>query len=123
MLTGALKLFFRELKEPLIPWEFVNKLLLAANHQSKKKKVEQMKALVAKMPAPHKATLAFLLRHLVKVTEFKDKNRMQFSNLAIVFGPTLMWPPPQLVSHNLALDMMQQNVIVEALLTNVEKIF
>ena len=123
VLTGALKLFFRELKEPLIPWEFVNKLLLAANHQSKKKKVEQMKNLISKMPSAHKATLAYLLRHLVKVTHFKDKNRMQFSNLAIVFGPTLMWPPPQLVSYNLALDMMQQNIIVEALLTNVEHIF
>ena len=31
VLTGALKLFFRELKEPLIPWPFVSKLLLAAN--------------------------------------------------------------------------------------------
>ena len=29
VLTGALKLFFRELKEPLIPWECVDKLLKA----------------------------------------------------------------------------------------------
>ena len=29
VLTGALKLFFRELKEPLIPWECVDKLLRA----------------------------------------------------------------------------------------------
>jgi hypothetical protein len=28
-----------------------------------------------------------------------------------------------LVSHNLALDMMQQNIIVEALLNNVHNIF
>merc|ERR1712150_311398 len=34
VLTGSLKLFFRELKEPLIPWDIVGKLLLAANHQS-----------------------------------------------------------------------------------------
>ena len=66
-----------------------------------------------------------LLRHLVKVASFKDKNRMQFSNLAIVFGPTLMWSPPQEASKtvNLALDLMQQNMIVEALLNNVDAIF
>ena len=33
VLTGALKLFFRELKEPLILWEVVDKLLMACNHQ------------------------------------------------------------------------------------------
>ena len=123
VLTGALKLFFRELREPLIPWEIVDKLLLAANSQSRKQKVKQMKSLVQSMPTPHRTTLGFLLRHLVKVTEFKDRNRMQFSNLAIVFGPTLMWPPTHLVSHNLALDMMQQNIIVEALLNNVQQLF
>ena len=48
---------------------------------------------------------------------------MQIPNLAIVFGPTLMWPPAHLVSVNLALDMMQQNIIVEALLNNVHNIF
>ena len=123
VLTGALKLFFRELKEPLIPWLIVDKLLLAANSQSRKQKVKQMKALVQSMPQAHRSTLGYLLRHLVKVTEFKDRNRMQFSNLAIVFGPTLMWPPTNLVSTNLALDMMQQNIIVEALLNNVNQLF
>ena len=123
VLTGALKLFFRELREPLIPWDIVDKLLMAANSQSRKQKVKQMKALVQSMPSTHRATLGFLLRHLVQVTEFKDRNRMQFSNLAIVFGPTLMWPPTHLVSHNLALDMMQQNIIVEALLNNVNQLF
>ena len=123
VLTGALKLFFRELREPLIPWEIVDKLLLAANSQSRKQKVKQMKSLVQSISSAHRATLGFLLRHLVKVTEYKDRNRMQFSNLAIVFGPTLMWPPTHLVSHNLALDMMQQNIIVEALLNNVNQLF
>ena len=123
VLTGALKLFFRELREPLIPWEIVDKLLMAANAQSRKAKVKQMKGLVQSIPAAHKTTLGYLLKHLVKVTEFKDRNRMQFSNLAIVFGPTLMWPPTHLVSHNLALDMMQQNIIVEALLNNVQQLF
>ena len=75
------------------------------------------------MPTPHRATLCALLKHLVKVTQFKEKNRMQIPNLAIVFGPTLMWPPAHLVSVNLALDMMQQNIIVEALLNNVHNIF
>jgi len=123
VLTGALKLFFRELKEPLILWEIVDKLLLACNHQSKKVKLKQMKDCIMSLPQPHKATLAFLLRHLVKVTSFKETNRMQIPTMAIVFGPTLMWPPSNLVTHNLALSMLQQNIIVEALLNNLDTIF
>ena len=123
VLTGALKLFFRELKEPLILWEVVDRLLLACNHQSKKVKLKQMKDCISSLPQAHRSTLAYLLRHLIRVTELKDTNRMQIPNLAIVFGPTLMWPPASLVSHNLALSMMQQNIIVEALLNNVDSIF
>ena len=124
VLTGALKLFFRELKEPLIPWEFVDRLIAASGLNAKKQKVKQLREVITKeMPPAHKATLAALLRHLVKVTEFKEYNRMQVPNLAIVFGPTLMWPPSSLVSQNLALDMMQQNIVVEALLNNVQHIF
>lgn len=43
---------------------------------------------------------------------------MAVSNLAIVFGPTLMWPPAHLTNTNMALNMMQQNMIVEALITH-----
>ena len=76
------------------------------------------------MPTAHRSTLSLLLRHLIRVTEFADHNRMQIPNLAIVFGPTLMWPPPNLAaSQNLALDKMQQNIIVETLLNSVQAMF
>ena len=124
VLTVALKLFFSELKEPLIPWDCVDRLLVASSSSSRKHKVRQIKESLATMPTAHRATLCLLLRHLIKVTEFQDMNRMQIPNLAIVFGPTLMWPPPNLMaSQNLALDMMQQNIIVETLLNNVQHMF
>ena len=122
VLTGALKLFFRELKEPLIPWEAVEKLLPAINLPSKKGKLKTIKEIITKMSGTHHATLFFLLKHLEKVTNFKDVNRMAAANLAIVFGPTLMWPPTHLTTTNMALNMMQQNMIVEALITNLSQI-
>jgi len=122
VLTGALKLFFRELKEPLIPWEAVEKLLPAINLPSKKGKLKTIKEIMSKMTGTHHATLIFLLKHLERVTEFKDLNRMASANLAIVFGPTLMWPPSHLTTTNMALNMMQQNMVVEALITNLSTI-
>ncbi|CAH0388861.1 unnamed protein product [Bemisia tabaci] len=87
VLTGALKLFFRELKEPLIPCHLFNKALKASS----------------------------------KVTKYKEFNRMHIPNLAIVFGPTLMWPAQE--SANMALDLMQQNLVIECFLVEFEQIF
>ncbi len=78
--------------------------------------------MVSRLPPPHQATLFALLRHLDKVTQYKEVNRMAVSNLAIVFGPTLMWPPAHLTNTNMALNMMQQNMIVEALITHLAHI-
>ena len=91
-------------------------------------KTKALKETLATMPTAHRATLTALLRHLLRVVEQKESNRMQIPNLAIVFGPTLMWPPPSSGTailqsqQNLALDMMQQNVIVETLLNNAQHI-
>ena len=92
-------------------------------------KTKALKDVLATMPSAHRATLTALLRHLLRVVEQKEHNRMQIPNLAIVFGPTLMWPPPSANAsailqsqQNLALDMMQQNVIVETLLNSAQHI-
>lgn len=122
VLTGALKLFFRELKEPLIPWDAVEKLLSAVNLPGKKGKVRGLRDVITKLPASNHSTLIFLLKHLEKVTSYKDVNRMAVANMAIVFGPTLMWPPAHLTTTNMALNMMQQNMIVEAMITNLNMI-
>lgn len=46
---------------------------------------------------------------------------MQAQNIAIVFGPTLMWP--EIEAPNLAITMAYQNRIVEFLLLEYENIF
>jgi len=118
-----LKLFFRELKEPLIPWEQVEKLLAAINQPGKKGKVRGLREVLSKLPSANQVTLMTLLKHLEKVTSYKEVNRMAVANLAIVFGPTLMWPPAHLTAgSNMALNMMQQNMIVEALISNLSLI-
>jgi hypothetical protein len=45
---------------------------------------------------------------------------MDEANLAIVFGPTLMWP--EMDSADMASDMMKRNLIVQALLKEFEDI-
>ena len=50
-----------------------------------------------------------------------DTNRMHAHNLAIVFGPTLMWPKFDL--GNIAINTVQQNQIVEFLLLEYDNVF
>ncbi|XP_037083723.1 rho GTPase-activating protein 15-like [Pollicipes pollicipes] len=121
VLTGALKLFFRELKEPLVPFELLPEALRAAGLPARAEQVSAFRSLVVDLPACNRDTLRAVLGHLSRVTELQDFNRMHAHNLAIVFGPTLMWPEQD--SPDLALDLMKQNRVVEALLENMSAVF
>ncbi|KAG8039833.1 hypothetical protein G9C98_000562 [Cotesia typhae] len=121
VLTGALKLFFRELKEPLIPSSFFKEALNASMLKKTSAKIQCFRDIVKALPPSNYDTLQFLLKHLLKVTSYQEFNRMHIPNLAIVFGPTLMWPAEE--SANMALDLMQQNLVIECLLSEYNKIF
>ena len=122
VLTGALKLFFRELKEPLIPWDVVEKLMPILPLPNDKEKTETVKNIIKQMTAPHYDTLFFLLKHLNHVTTHGEANKMEATNLGIVFGPTLMLPPATMTTANIAANMVAQNKIVELLIANLESI-
>jgi len=121
VLTGCLKLFFRELKEPLIPFHLFDEMLRVTYVKSAVEKTRKYREIVKSLPLENYDTLKYLLEHLLKITEFRLQNRMHVSNLAIVFGPTLMWAATE--SSNLAMDMLQQNIVIEALLKEFPAIF
>lgn len=123
-LTGTLKLFFRELKEPLFPFNKFEKFMEVAKCEFRMKSDERLrnyKELIYSFPKCHRETLKDLLQHLRKVISHSQQNRMQAQNIAIVFGPTLMWP--EIEAPNLAITMAYQNRIVEFLLLEYENIF
>lgn len=121
VLTGALKMFFRHMKEPLFPYSLFNKFLKAIGQPTRTTKLAMFRDLLGELPRPNYDTLKYLLRHLLRVTEHSDQNRMHIQNLAIVFGPTLLWSDEE--PRNLALDMMQQNQVIEFLLLEFNFLF
>ena len=59
-----------------------------------------------------------------RVIEQCAENRMQIQNVAIVFGPTLLWPPNREAKEtNMAVTMVYQNQIVEYILQEYHKLF
>ncbi|XP_039300722.1 WW domain-containing protein tag-325 isoform X5 [Nilaparvata lugens] len=121
VLTGALKLYFRELKTPLIPTQYFNKAIKASTNHVRSAKISSFKDILKNLPSTNFDTLKFLLEHLRRVTNYQEFNRMHIPNLAIVFGPTLMRPEQE--SLNMAFDLMQQNLVIECLLMEFESIF
>ncbi|KAG0428148.1 hypothetical protein HPB47_024858 [Ixodes persulcatus] len=121
VLTGALKMFFRHMKEPLFPFNLFNKVLRAVGQPTRAARLAAFRDLLGELPRQNYDTLKYLLRHLLRVTEHSDQNRMHVQNLAIVFGPTLLSSGEE--PRNLALDMMQQNQIIEFLLLEYSFLF
>eukprot|EP00066_Takifugu_rubripes_P023174 XP_011612440.1 PREDICTED: rho GTPase-activating protein 9 isoform X3 [Takifugu rubripes] len=121
VVTGALKLFFRELPEPLVPFGFFTDIVETVKMSDYMDKVDRLKCLVLNMPPPNHDTLKFMCRHLKRVLEHSDSNRMTTQNIGIVFGPTLMRPERD--NGNMAVNMIYQNQAVELILQEFDHVF
>ncbi|KAJ8393783.1 hypothetical protein AAFF_G00056980 [Aldrovandia affinis] len=121
VVTGALKMFFRELPEPLLPYRFFEPLVEAIKTKDYKQRVQAVKKLVHQLPKPNHETLKLLFRHMQKILSKSLKNRMSTQGFGIVFGPTLMWP--ELDSGNMAFNLVYQNQIIEFMLIECSEIF
>lgn len=121
VLSGSLKLFFRELKEPLFTFNLFDRFIPALSKEKNSDRLKAARELIKTLPNYNYETLKFLLAHLCKVIDHSKENRMQVHNVAIVFGPTLIWP--ETVTPNLAANMIYQSRIVEYCLLEYKNIF
>ncbi|UZJ56073.1 hypothetical protein CBS101457_005393 [Exobasidium rhododendri] len=94
IVAGCLKLWFRELPEPLMTWDLYQGFIDAAKLENDRMRHIRMHEKVNDLPDANYATLKYLMGHLDKIRSQEAHNQMSASNLAIVFGPTLLSPPP-----------------------------
>ncbi|XP_036893171.1 rho GTPase-activating protein 12 isoform X4 [Sturnira hondurensis] len=120
VITGALKMFFRELPEPLFTFIHFNDFVNAIK-QEPRQRVSAVKDLIKQLPKPNQDTMQILFRHLKRVIENGEKNRMTCQSIAIVFGPTLLKPEKE--TGNIAVHTVYQNQIVELILLEINSIF
>ncbi|XP_049824897.1 uncharacterized protein LOC109602637 isoform X3 [Aethina tumida] len=89
VLTGALKLFFRELKSPLICQETVEKILPLARAEDIYK--DTLRPILTNLPDAHQQALFVLITHMLKILECKEENKMDVYNLAVCWGQSLIF--------------------------------
>ncbi|GAA5912316.1 uncharacterized protein JCM6883_003323 [Sporobolomyces salmoneus] len=99
-IAAVLKLWFRELPEPLLTWELYHQFIDVAKIENDRLRHIRLHERVNELPDPNYATLKYLMGHLDKVAQQESSNQMSVSNLAIVFGPNLLSPPPPHLAHH-----------------------
>lgn len=87
--TGVLKLWLRELPEPLMTNSLQAGFVEAARNENDRLRHIRLHERVNDLPDANYSTLKYLMGHLSKVIEQQAVNSMTVYNLALVFGPTL----------------------------------
>uniref|UniRef100_A0A671RZB4 Rac GTPase-activating protein 1 n=1 Tax=Sinocyclocheilus anshuiensis TaxID=1608454 RepID=A0A671RZB4_9TELE len=115
-ITGLLKDFLRNFKEPLLTFRLNRAFMDAAELSDDDNSIALMYQNISDLPQPNRDTLAFLIMHLQRVAQSKD-TKMDITNLARVFGPTIVGhtvpdPDPMTILQ----DTKRQPKVVESLL-------
>jgi hypothetical protein len=92
-LATCLKLYLRELPEPVIPRGFYSTLVKIGRNPDMALRVVELEQALSNFPVAHRELLRSLLPFLFKVSQHSEINKMHTQNLALVFGPTLLRAP------------------------------
>ncbi|XP_068958185.1 unconventional myosin-IXb isoform X4 [Petaurus breviceps papuanus] len=115
-ITGVLKLWLRELPEPLMTFAQYNDFLRAVELPEKQEQLAAVYAVLEHLPQANHNTLERLIFHLVKVALIEEVNRMSPSALAIVFAPCLLRCPDHSDPLTSMKDVLKTTTCVEMLI-------
>ncbi|XP_038649802.1 rho GTPase-activating protein 29-like isoform X1 [Scyliorhinus canicula] len=148
-ISNVLKLFLRQLPEPLLSFRLYNEFIGLAKESHNisdendgksssltahkkwstnigmKRILFKVKDLLRQLPQANYNTLRYLVGHLHRVAEKEEENKMSASNLGIIFGPTLIRPRQTDATASLSslVDYPYQAQMVELFVTHYENIF
>lgn len=107
-IASAVKQYFRDLNKPLMTHTLYNKFIEAVKLESEEQRLQEIQALVYKLPISSREILKVLVRHLSKVASRSDRNLMTASNLGVCFGPTLLRPKEETVASIMDIKFSNQ---------------
>lgn len=85
-----LKTFLRELPEPLLTFRLFDDVVSFYNIEENSR-LESLRKTLQTLPEENYEVLRFLTAFLVQVSENQEHNKMTNVNLAVCFGPNLLW--------------------------------
>ncbi|XP_062553876.1 ralA-binding protein 1 [Armigeres subalbatus] len=97
---GLLKLFLRELPEPILTTDLSTRFEEAASHSQVSQQEQELVGLVEQLPSCNRTLLAWVILHLDAVTQNETHTKMNAQNIAMLLSPTLQ------MSHRLFVAML-----------------
>ena len=91
-MAGCLKLFLRELPQPLLPPALHDRLRAEVTRNGDV--ASSLATITEELRLVERDTLEVVVRHVARVAEVA--NKMDVDNLALLFGQVLLWPDPNL---------------------------
>jgi len=121
-ITGVLKLWFRELPEPLMTYDLYESFITAQQERDPNKRIRFLRHLLSCLPPVNRATLQHLISFLSRVEKHSEVNKMAVHNLATVFAPNLLRHREDNMVQS-AMDTPLINGIVSTLIKDFDAIF
>nr|XP_031319091.1 SH3 domain-binding protein 1 isoform X1 [Camelus dromedarius] len=125
--AGALKSYLRELPEPLMTFDLYDDWMRAASLKEPGARLEALQEVCSRLPRENFSNLRYLMKFLARLAEEQEVNRMTPSNIAIVLGPNLLWPPEKegdpAQLDAASVSSIQVVGVVEALIQNADTLF
>ncbi|KAM9777893.1 rho GTPase-activating protein 5 [Neosynchiropus ocellatus] len=113
--AGALKAFFADLPEPLIPYSLQPELVEAAKMVDHAERLQVLKEIVKKFPPVNYQVFKYIITHLNKISQHSKTNSMTADNISVCIWPTLMQPDFQ-NRATLSSTKLNQSVIESVIL-------
>lgn len=90
-ISNLLKLFIRELPDPLIPIDIQDELLTCLTIRDEQKKLEEIHKLLALIPKSNLYVLKDIVYMLNRLSKNSNINKMDSQNLSTVWTPNIFW--------------------------------
>jgi hypothetical protein len=97
-IAGAIKQWYRELPEPVVPFAYYHRLIAAEGIESHDERLYAIRDVIWEFPRHHFQLLQRTAEHLGRVADEAESNKMQPHNLGLVFGTSLLNPAPSATS-------------------------
>uniref|UniRef100_A0A8C8ZR87 SH3 domain binding protein 1 n=1 Tax=Prolemur simus TaxID=1328070 RepID=A0A8C8ZR87_PROSS len=125
--AGALKSYLRELPEPLMTFDLYDDWMQAASLKEPGARLQALQEVCSRLPPQNLSNLRYLMKFLARLAEEQEVNKMTPSNIAIVLGPNLLWPPEkegdQAQLDAASVSSIQVVGVVEALIQSADTLF
>ncbi|KAI9323322.1 Rho GTPase activation protein [Dichotomocladium elegans] len=114
--------YLQRLPEPVIPHSFYEgfrDVMSDRYYHETKHRIQAFQDLIKRLPIPHQHLLLYLLDLLSLFASHEDENRMGATNLAVVFGPTILRHPKHNdpIQHRISQRVLEFLIAFQAMFT------